>query len=457
MMAAEYSIPLPLEVLHGATLKCLHGYVPGFAEYTHDVTDDGLSVFSVFRLSQAQTGDLGEMTLRKASDKTSIINISNPPRPDMNDIDKFWNKKFAKTDREEYKESSKEIRTRKHELNNRRREHQKDVIQAYFSRLVHEVGIWKDNNAYPPDYLIELAGLSPERVSLIFGYGTNKTDRKIPTSAFQFQASASPKVLCDWLVKNTRGVHPIIRNRELLQEYIDGKLRVDIQGLQPLPVMVEKTDEGEVWIQLLDMGQTSQSSTHSVFVIKGAITIHFEGDDERLPTRTIGDVIRIEMWKRQDGCWVTGECSRTEFYDYLYLIGEEMKKAFGDHEVGPVHVEQATSKITEITNNSDMQHSKHLESNHDYNFSRSSFENKVGSGIQVKDFNIGKPEKPKKPKSIKEGGTLDDWFDWYHKMHDNGYKCTLKDVSSEIGYSLGHVKTMHARYMNEGGYNRLND
>lgn len=55
-------------------------------------------------------------------------------------------------------------------------------------------------------------------------------------------------------------------------------------------------------------------------------------------------------------------------------------------------------------------------------------------------------EPPKTPEPKSKGGNIDLWLDWYHKMTDNGFKCTLKEVAEKSGYSLGYIKQKHMVY-----------
>jgi hypothetical protein len=64
-----------------------------------------------------------------------------------------------------------------------------------------------------------------------------------------------------------------------------------------------------------------------------------------------------------------------------------------------------------------------------------------------KDTPAIKPDEPPKPPKPKgRGGKINLWLDWYHAMLDNGYKCTLDDVASKSGYSLGYIKQRHMIY-----------
>jgi hypothetical protein len=55
---------------------------------------------------------------------------------------------------------------------------------------------------------------------------------------------------------------------------------------------------------------------------------------------------------------------------------------------------------------------------------------------------------PKKP--AKNAG-FDAWFDFYHLCKRERRKYTLPELAKDMGYSLGHVKTMHALYKSERG------
>lgn len=62
---------------------------------------------------------------------------------------------------------------------------------------------------------------------------------------------------------------------------------------------------------------------------------------------------------------------------------------------------------------------------------------------------LARPSPPPKPNKLDDGGTLDDWFDWYHDMKGAGFRCTLRDIAKETGYSYGHVKNKHMNYTAE--------
>ena len=66
---------------------------------------------------------------------------------------------------------------------------------------------------------------------------------------------------------------------------------------------------------------------------------------------------------------------------------------------------------------------------------------------------VAKPEKPTKPNP---GSKLDIWFDWYHAMHANDFRCTLADIAKEVTYNAGYVRQLHARYAEERSLTRSN-
>lgn len=72
---------------------------------------------------------------------------------------------------------------------------------------------------------------------------------------------------------------------------------------------------------------------------------------------------------------------------------------------------------------------------------------------QINPASLRKPDKPAKPGN---GSDLTAWFDWYHKMHEVGYQCTLKQIAEEVGLSPGYVGQLHANYMKERGLKRPN-
>lgn len=73
--------------------------------------------------------------------------------------------------------------------------------------------------------------------------------------------------------------------------------------------------------------------------------------------------------------------------------------------------------------------------------------NKVQTHIEK----LQEPPKPPQPKN--SGGKIEIWLDWYHAMLDNGYKCTLEEVASKSGYSLGYIKQKHMVYQEKSNQN----
>lgn len=71
----------------------------------------------------------------------------------------------------------------------------------------------------------------------------------------------------------------------------------------------------------------------------------------------------------------------------------------------------------------------------------------IDTTLQSSEYMIERPKEPPRPPESKEsGGCLNDWFDWYHKMHQAGFKATLKEIAKEGHWSYGWVKQSHQRY-----------
>ncbi len=122
----ELDIPLPWDVLHAATIKCLPGYLPGYVDFTIELLSPG---YSVFRLSQSELGALGTITLNKAGDRLTTLH----PEPVFTTLqrarDNWVTGHFGR------------------------------IIRAYLNRLVYEVSIWRANGSEPPPYVLEWAGI----------------------------------------------------------------------------------------------------------------------------------------------------------------------------------------------------------------------------------------------------------------------------------------------------------
>jgi len=61
------------------------------------------------------------------------------------------------------------------------------------------------------------------------------------------------------------------------------------------------------------------------------------------------------------------------------------------------------------------------------------------------------PAKPEEPPKPERRSDINTWFDWHHEMLIRGFKCTLKEVAEETGYSYGHIRLRHANYKRERG------
>ena len=160
VVRSRFELPLPWDVLLVATIEDLPGYAPGFVDFASpEILAPGLSVFT---LTQSELGDLGKLTLRKSGDRMTLVDVDDPPYPREEEIDPDYleNQKAAYLiSQEEYFRVSGELKALTDQLFKRRQEHLQNVILAYSSRLVHDVSIWKANNAFPPLYILAWAGI----------------------------------------------------------------------------------------------------------------------------------------------------------------------------------------------------------------------------------------------------------------------------------------------------------
>lgn len=61
---------------------------------------------------------------------------------------------------EAYFSVSNEIDKAKARIRAKQKNHQANVIKAYFDRLVHDLNIWMSNKVMPPPYMLAIAGLT---------------------------------------------------------------------------------------------------------------------------------------------------------------------------------------------------------------------------------------------------------------------------------------------------------
>lgn len=78
-MSSMREIRKPFDVMDGVLNRCLEGYAPGAVELERQEIISGVEV--VYRLSNREVGDLGEVKIRKADDRITLLYIGEPPRP----------------------------------------------------------------------------------------------------------------------------------------------------------------------------------------------------------------------------------------------------------------------------------------------------------------------------------------------------------------------------------------
>jgi predicted phosphodiesterase len=80
--ATTIEIPIPLEDLDAATQRHLPGLAPGWVDPQREI--DGSEV--VYKLSQRDLGDLGELRLCRLTAKATMLNLSSVPRPTEDEV-----------------------------------------------------------------------------------------------------------------------------------------------------------------------------------------------------------------------------------------------------------------------------------------------------------------------------------------------------------------------------------
>ncbi len=174
-VSASFEIPIPWDILVSASDSCLQGYAPGFVKY--EIVKK-LPASTTYRLWQNELGELGTVEFRKLGASNSEIGISGVP---MNSVDTApmwlviepeWDKRIndalkgrrriqeQSPEMDAYLAISNELDKAKAKIKAKQKNHQADVIKAYFNRLLYDLALWTSNKVIPPPYLIALVGLT---------------------------------------------------------------------------------------------------------------------------------------------------------------------------------------------------------------------------------------------------------------------------------------------------------
>jgi hypothetical protein len=167
-ISGGFEIPVEWDILVSVSHKCLNGYAQGFVE--KEIMNQ-MPASITYRIWQEDLGELGTVEIMKLRVGFSEIIISGVP---LNSVDNspMWKNveaEFLEKKRdtlkgnlsrdesmERYAVVVDEIFRIQAEITAKQKDHQADVIKAYFNRLVQEVGIWKPN--YPPHYVLAIGG-----------------------------------------------------------------------------------------------------------------------------------------------------------------------------------------------------------------------------------------------------------------------------------------------------------
>jgi len=170
-IAASFVVPLPWDVLVSASDSCLKGYAPGFVEF--EIVKQ-LPASIIYRLWQSELGELGTVEIRKLGTSNSEIDISGVPTNSVDTapmwlrgkserdqkLNNAWKEKRKNIDTEAYSEVTNEIDKAKASIRAKQKNHQANVIKAYFDRLLHDLTLWTSNKVLPPSYLIAFTELA---------------------------------------------------------------------------------------------------------------------------------------------------------------------------------------------------------------------------------------------------------------------------------------------------------
>jgi hypothetical protein len=172
-ISASFTIPLPWDVLVSASDSCLKGYAPSFVE--HEIIKQ-LPASVTYRIWQNELGELGIVEIRKLGISNSEIHISGVPSNSVDNAPMWltvkpqWDQRINDTlkgkrelqdqEIEAYLSISNDFDKAKARIKARQKDHQSDVIEAYFNRLVYDLTLWTSNKVIPPPYVIALAGLT---------------------------------------------------------------------------------------------------------------------------------------------------------------------------------------------------------------------------------------------------------------------------------------------------------
>ncbi len=170
--ASVIIVPVPFDILDASTQECLVGYAPGFVDYEREVR----GVRIIYYLTQYELGDLGEMHIRKISEKKTVLDLNHVPNPTEEETLKYYSslanhewskeaerllkrkqamyldpdthipilreddKKLPKQDRiDKILKIKSNLRKYGKELHSKKQELRGKVIQAYFNRLSNDV------------------------------------------------------------------------------------------------------------------------------------------------------------------------------------------------------------------------------------------------------------------------------------------------------------------------------
>jgi len=144
-MHFELLADIDFDILDAAVNECLPGYAPaGWVEFTRRELTPASTLYEMYLLREGDLGDLGQLFIRKAAPSKSIMYFTDPKRPlASRPSQEEWNDQhFAQYPREErfrrQLDFLAKFQKEADDLHERRREHQRNIILALFSRLSND-------------------------------------------------------------------------------------------------------------------------------------------------------------------------------------------------------------------------------------------------------------------------------------------------------------------------------
>jgi hypothetical protein len=141
----ELVVDIEFEILDAAVNECLPGYAPaGWVEFTRREITPASTLYEMYLQREGDLGDLGQLIVRKVAAAKALMYFKEPKRPSARrpsqqdwDDQHFSQYPLEERIRRKFDFLSK-YQEEADDLHRRRREHQRRVVQALFSRLSND-------------------------------------------------------------------------------------------------------------------------------------------------------------------------------------------------------------------------------------------------------------------------------------------------------------------------------